>query len=145
MFLQLEIVGKFAWILFEMDNNELFPLLESNDSFPAKVQELVQVQAVTSIYLSWKLSGSKECSQLIDLQFKQHFLQYFHSGIFNRHKWSKQTNNTFIFYSTFILEFLIDIFLFAQIQDMSYGKRNRFCTINYAVKAISQFFINILK
>ena len=67
MFLQLEIIGKFAWILFEIDNNELFPLLESNDSLPAKVEEVVQVQAVTSRYLSWKLSGSKECIQLIDL------------------------------------------------------------------------------
>ena len=67
MFQQLEIVGEFAWILFEMDNNELFPLLESNDSLPAKVEEVVQVQAINSRYLSWTLSGSKECIQLIDL------------------------------------------------------------------------------
>ena len=67
MFLQLEIVGKFAWILFKMDKNELLPPLESNDSLPAKVEEVVQVQAVTSRYLSWTLSGSKGCIQLIDL------------------------------------------------------------------------------
>ena len=54
-------------MLLEMDNNELFPLLGSNDSLPAKVEEVVQVQAVTSRYLSWTLSGSKELIQLIDL------------------------------------------------------------------------------
>ena len=30
----------------EMDNNELLPLLESNDSFATKVEEAVQVQAI---------------------------------------------------------------------------------------------------
>ena len=72
-FLDLEIASKFTWMLLEMDNNDLFPLLESNDSLPPIVEEFVQVQAVTSRYLSWKLSGSKECSQLIVLWFKQHF------------------------------------------------------------------------
>ena len=45
-FLDLEIASKFTWMLLEMDNNDLFPLLESNDSFAAKVEEAVQVQAV---------------------------------------------------------------------------------------------------
>ena len=32
--------------ILEMDNNEKLPMLESNDSFAAKVEEAVQVQVV---------------------------------------------------------------------------------------------------